>query len=67
MALVEELTIEINIPGLSVDEIEDDVLNEFFTDLLGRPCLHPISGSVYVRTREYESGKKIRDKYLYND
>ncbi|GIR12743.1 MAG: hypothetical protein CM15mP23_13180 [Cryomorphaceae bacterium] len=39
MALVEELTIEINIPGLSVDKIEDDVINEFFTDLLGRPCL----------------------------
>jgi len=67
MALVEELTIEINIPGLSVDEIQDDLLNEFFTDLLGRPCLHPNSGSLYIRTREYESGKKIRDKYLYND
>ena len=67
MALVEELTIEINIPGLSIDEIEDDVINEFFTDLLGRTCLHPNRGSLYIRTREYESGKKIRDKYLYND
>ena len=67
MALVEELTIDINIPGLSVDGIQDDLLNEFFTDLLGRPCLHPNSGSLYIRTREYESGKKTRDKYLYND
>ena len=67
MALVEEVTIEINIPGLSVDKVEDDVLNEFFTDLLGRPCLNPNRGSVYIRTREYESGKKIRDKYLYKD
>ena len=67
MALVEELTIEINIPGLSIDEIEDNVTNEFFTDLLGRRCLHPNRGSLYIRIREFESGKKIRDKYLYND
>ena len=67
MALVEELTIEINIPGLSIDEIEDNVINEFFTDLLGRRCLHPNRGSIYIRIREFESGKKIRDKYLYND
>jgi len=67
IVLIEEITIDINIPGLSVDEIDDNVLNEFFTDLLGRRCLSPNSGSVYIRTREYESGKKIRDKYLYND
>tara|TARA_B100001758_G_C18243441_1_gene521850 strand:- start:242 stop:940 length:699 start_codon:yes stop_codon:yes gene_type:complete len=67
MALVEEFTIEINIPGLSIDEKDDLVLNEYFTDLLGRECLRPNKGSVYIRTREYESGKKIRDKYLYND
>ena len=29
MALVEELIIDINIPGLSLDEIKDHVLKEF--------------------------------------
>jgi len=67
LTVVEEFTIDVNVPGLSVDELEDDLLNEFFTDLLGRPCLHPNSGKVYIRTREYQSGKKIRDKYLHND
>ena len=66
VVVVEELIIEIDIPGLSINEKDDPKINEYFTDLLGRECLRPKKGLVYIRTRVFESGKKIRDKYYYN-
>ena len=65
MALVDEITIVVNIPGLGIDELEDQLLRENYFDLLGRPCLRPNNAAVYIRNREYESGKILRDKVSY--
>jgi hypothetical protein len=65
MSLVDEITIIVNAPGLSIEEAEDVLTKESYFDVLGRPCIEINEGSIYIRTREYSSGKLIREKILY--
>jgi len=65
MSLVDEITIIVNVPGLGIDEIEDVLVQESYFDVLGRPCVEVDEGVIYIRNREYSSGKRIRDKIFY--
>jgi len=65
MSLVEEILIVINIPGLGIQEVKDELLRTTYVDLLGRNCAKPIIGGFYVRSNYYNSGKVSRAKVYY--
>jgi hypothetical protein len=66
MSIIEEITIIINIPGLSVVEIDDELINTTYIDVLGRNCIQPRVGEFYIRSSYYKSGKISRDKIYYS-
>ena len=65
MSLVEEIIIVINIPGLGIQEVKDELLRTTYVDLLGRNCTKPIIGDFYIRSNYYNSGKVSRAKVYY--
>ncbi len=65
LLIFDEFTIVIDIPGLTLDEVSDQLLSTEYIDLLGRRVLHPLRGHVYIRFDNYESGTIIRSKELY--
>jgi len=65
MSLVEEIIIVVNIPGLGIQEIKDELLRTTYVDRLGRNCTKPIIGDFYIRSNYYGSGKVNRDKIYY--
>ena len=65
MALVDELTIVVDVPGLALDEFEDKLISEYFIDLLGKHVEIPNSNQVYIQVQEFQSGKAIRQKTFF--
>ncbi len=65
LLIFDEFTIVIDIPGLTLDEVSDQLLSTEYIDLLGRRVLHPLRGHVYIRFDNYESGTIIRSKERY--
>lgn len=63
--IFDEFTIVVDIPGLTLDEVTDQLLSTEYIDLLGRRVLHPLRGHVYIRFDNYESGTIIRSKERY--
>jgi hypothetical protein len=64
-SIVEEITIVINIPGLSINELDDELIKSTYVDVLGRSCLKPKRGEFYIRANFYESGRVDRAKIYY--
>jgi len=69
LSLIDEVTITIDVPGLSIDEreFENELLNTSYFDLLGKPVIIPSKNKVYIKVDQYKSGKMIRSKHYYTD
>jgi len=65
MSIVEEFTIVVNIPGLSLEEVANELVNTRYTDVLGRECITPKEGSVYIRSNYYQNGTVLREKIYF--
>jgi len=60
----EVILITVDIPGLSIEELQDELVSETYTDLLGREASKNRMGEVIIRRRLYSSGKQIVDKMI---
>ena len=65
ISLVDEITIVVNIPGLSMSEVEDELIHTEYIDVLGRSATLPKYGEIYIRTQYFKSGEKTRDKIYF--
>lgn len=54
------------VSNLTLEEVEDELLNVFYLDVLGRKSVNPEIGSLYIKVSEYISGKTVKEKILYN-
>jgi hypothetical protein len=65
ISFVEEILVVVNIPGLNINELEDELIRTDYIDLLGRKVTLPKFGEIYLRTNYFKSGAVTKDKVYF--
>ena len=65
ISFVEEILVVVNIPGLNINELEDELIRTDYIDLLGRKVTLPKFGEIYLRTNYFKSGAVTKDKMYF--